>query len=230
MQNVLTYTSLLTSGMEHRPVHPSSHSNSGLSTLFTGASTLVQGDVQSTPATFASQFVHDDMSPPWEGRNPHPQPSTSLTSIPLPGNEVIPTHTPLSPSNMTSDVIPPSADDALFAFLEPSRPLHMRCGWRTSSGTPCGTMITYRCQHHFATVHGIINLPARTFVACRWCYPDRQLRRQCFIRHIREVHMSGSRLIKNSPVRGQMTQTRSIEMESLCEDSNNRSRSQDFEC
>lgn len=214
MQNFLTYTSLLTSGMEHRPVHPSSHSNSGLSTLFTSASTLVQGGVQSTPATSASQFVHDDMSPPWEGRNPHPQPSTSLTSIPLPGNEVIPTHTPLSPGNMASDVIPPSTDDALSALPEPSRALHMRCGWRTSSGTPCGTMITYQCQNHFATVHGITKLPGRTFVACRWCYPDHQLRRECVLRHIREVHMGVSRL-ENSSVRGQMTQARSIELESL---------------
>ena len=61
------------------------------------------------------------------------------------------------------------------------------CGWKEANGDPCGIDITYDCQHHLATVHGITNLQAQTPVTCGWCGCLK--RRSCLLRHVREVHL-----------------------------------------
>jgi len=68
-----------------------------------------------------------------------------------------------------------------------------RCGWTDEDGVICGHTINYECQLHFAGVHGINNLSAHTTVSCRWCKPDYKLRRDGFLRHIREAHLGFSR-------------------------------------
>ncbi|KIM51548.1 hypothetical protein SCLCIDRAFT_33337 [Scleroderma citrinum Foug A] len=65
-----------------------------------------------------------------------------------------------------------------------------RCGWEDEDGIACGHTIDSECQRHFADVHGIINLPAYAIVSCRWCKPDYKMRRDGFLRHIREAHLS----------------------------------------
>lgn len=150
-QNVLTYASPLISGMEHKPVQcdSSSYSNPRLSTSLTGANTMIQGDAQDTPDTFALDNPPLPIAGQYQWRSvshSYPQPSTSLTgantliqgggqgtsatslplstdfdNFPLPGNEAILTHTSLLPSGMQ-----PTFDPYNFSFdahsqLPPSR-------------------------------------------------------------------------------------------------------------
>lgn len=70
------------------------------------------------------------------------------------------------------------------------------CGWRCQDGTLCGAAVTYHCQDHLATAHRITKLSGKTFVWCKWCYPDHQIKRECILRHIREVHLGVSRSMK----------------------------------
>jgi len=87
-------------------------------------------------------------------------------------------------NNTPSTPAEPTPRDAMIAT---------QCGWENEDGVTCGHTIDYECQLHFAGVHGITNLPAHSIVSCRWCKPDYKMRRDCFLRHIRETHLGVSR-------------------------------------
>ncbi|KIM54467.1 hypothetical protein SCLCIDRAFT_377200 [Scleroderma citrinum Foug A] len=91
-----------------------------------------------------------------------------------------------SPANACplADETPP--DDKPYT---PYNRVQQRCGWRSQDGTPCGTVITYSCQGHFALAHGITQLSGQTHLLCRWCHPAHQIKREHLLRHIREVHL-----------------------------------------
>ncbi|KAL4080020.1 hypothetical protein V8B97DRAFT_680584 [Scleroderma yunnanense] len=89
--------------------------------------------------------------------------------------------------------IPQVIDDAPAKLSAPQgHTVRKLCGWTDEHGTMCNIAITYRCQHHFATVHGITKLSANTIITCRWCYSN--IRRHCFLRHVREAHLKVPRL------------------------------------
>ncbi|KAL4071184.1 hypothetical protein V8B97DRAFT_512010 [Scleroderma yunnanense] len=119
--------------------------------------------------------------------------STFIQVAPLPDSNLA-----VDPQLFEANLYPPTGEiSPLVNVIDPSTPTELsaprdhsvrkQCGWRDAHGSICGIEITYRCQSHFATAHGIINLSTKTNVWCRWC--DSKVRRGCFLRHVREVHL-----------------------------------------
>ena len=107
----------------------------------------------------------------------------ALTQPPLPRDT--------SPPQMYHPAEAPVLTPAKSAASTPTTPstphdCTIPCGWKVN-GVLCGVDITYDCQHHLATVHGITNMQAQTLVRCGWC--GRLKRRGCLLRHVREVHL-----------------------------------------
>ena len=69
----------------------------------------------------------------------------------------------------------------------------MWCCWVNEDGSICRESISYDCATHLATAHGISKTASRTRVACRWCSPPKQMKRESIVRHVREVHLRRKR-------------------------------------
>ncbi|KAI6018829.1 hypothetical protein EDC04DRAFT_448264 [Pisolithus marmoratus] len=61
------------------------------------------------------------------------------------------------------------------------------CTWRNNGGVMCGEMLSFNCQGHLATAHGITEMSRTTLVLCGAC--GSTLTRGSFLRHFREVHL-----------------------------------------
>lgn len=226
MQNVLTP---VTCGMQHRFIQyePSSHFNPQLSAPLTSASASVQGDVPFRGISSTFTPVHNALpSTSLAGANILTQEATLATSlplsadfdsIPLPGNEVILTHTPLSPSSMQRRFIQydpsshshsqPSPSHAGASALIQEDPqgtpmtssasnggLITLCHWVDKYGIICRQPITANlCAIHLASKHGVSKMAPHASISCCWCDPPKTMKRDSIVRHVREIHLSEKR-------------------------------------
>ncbi|KIM51006.1 hypothetical protein SCLCIDRAFT_1224916 [Scleroderma citrinum Foug A] len=74
------------------------------------------------------------------------------------------------------------------------RAVSKSCGWKRKDGTRCGAVINYYCQGHLAKAHGITKMSGKRIIWCKWCDQNHQIKRECVLRHVREVHLGFSRL------------------------------------
>ncbi|KAI6020691.1 hypothetical protein BKA83DRAFT_1428685 [Pisolithus microcarpus] len=61
------------------------------------------------------------------------------------------------------------------------------CGWRGDHGDTCKILVSYHCEAHLASAHGIVDMSRTRIVKCGRC--GKRMGRRSILRHYREIHL-----------------------------------------
>ncbi|KAI6146910.1 hypothetical protein BKA82DRAFT_4157182 [Pisolithus tinctorius] len=100
--------------------------------------------------------------------------TANLTNSPSEASQIHPS--PTQPTTFATSGPPQQS------FSDP-RP----CPWRDEQEVICNELVSWDCQDHLASAHGIVNISGSTLVTCGAC--DLQLKRESLLRHFREVDL-----------------------------------------
>ncbi|KIN99276.1 hypothetical protein M404DRAFT_815242 [Pisolithus tinctorius Marx 270] len=141
------------------PVIPAQHVPPACPGLFTGYLEPLNGGASSV-ATFGSSVGA--------------LATANLTNSPSEASQIHPS--PTQPTTFATSGPPQQS------FSDP-RP----CPWRDEQEVICNELVSWDCQDHLASSHGIVNISGSTLVTCGAC--DLQLKRESLLRHFREVDL-----------------------------------------
>ncbi|KAI6142149.1 hypothetical protein BKA82DRAFT_336107 [Pisolithus tinctorius] len=100
--------------------------------------------------------------------------TANMTSSPSEASQIHPSIT--GPSTFATSGLPQQS----FSDLRP-------CPWKDEQEGICNELVSWDCQVHLASAHGVVNMSGHTILTCGGCRSP--LRRKSFLKHFRVVEL-----------------------------------------